>query len=85
MLDRLKRKYSAGGAAPLDQVIAFGEQVGERLAEIENRDAMLGKTSQAGLRQPRQFRAAAEKLTAGRSAAARKLEKRRRSTSISWR
>ena len=36
-LDRLKRKY--GGS--LDEVIAFGEDVSRKLAEVEDRDEIL--------------------------------------------
>ena len=76
LLDRLKRKYSGEGElAPLDQVIAFGEEVGQRLAEVEGRDAMLGKLRERVSTAAAMFRAAAEKLTETRSAAAHKLEK----------
>ena len=39
LLDRLKRKYGAD----LAEVIAYGHQVREKLAEIENRDQLLGE------------------------------------------
>ena len=71
LLDRLKRKY--GGT--LAEVIAFGEEVAGKLAEIENRDEIL-KALRADLaRAGVAYQNAARVLTADRSAAARKLEK----------
>ena len=69
--DRLKRKYGATVA----DIIAFGEDVARKLAEVEDRDELLktlrlevDKTSAA-------YRAAAASLTTDRKAAAAKLAK----------
>lgn len=70
-LDRLKRKYGANVA----EILAFGEEVARKLAEVEDRDELLktlrvevDKTSTA-------YRAAAAALTSERKAAAAKLAK----------
>jgi DNA repair protein RecN (Recombination protein N) len=71
LLDRLKRKYGA----TLAEVIAFGEDVARKLAEIENRDEIL-KALRADLDKAAvAYRASARALTAERAAAAKKLEK----------
>jgi DNA repair protein RecN (Recombination protein N) len=70
-IDRLKRKYGKTVA----EVIAFGEDVAGKLAEVEDRDGIL-KTLQAELAQAAAaYRAAAAVLSAGRKAAAEKLAK----------
>jgi DNA repair protein RecN (Recombination protein N) len=70
-LDRLKRKYGA----TLAVVIAFGEDVARRLAEVENRDEII-KALRADLdRAAEAYRDAAHSLHAERVAAAKKLEK----------
>lgn len=70
-LDRLKRKYGA----TLSEVIAFGEDVACKLAEVENRDEIL-KALRVDLDLATQrYRAAAQTLNQDRGAAARKLEK----------
>jgi DNA repair protein RecN (Recombination protein N) len=74
LLDRLKRKYASHGA-PVEEVIAFGEDVAGKLDEIENRDAVI-----AGLRKELAaaagiYRSAATALTTQRKTAAAKLEK----------
>jgi DNA repair protein RecN (Recombination protein N) len=71
LLDRLKRKYGATVA----DVIAYGEEVARKLAEVENRDELL-KTLRAQLAQAAGiYRQTAETLHAERVTAARKLEK----------
>jgi DNA repair protein RecN (Recombination protein N) len=71
VLDRLKRKYGKTVA----EVIAFGEDVGRKLAEVEDRDEILKalraelETAAAG------YRAAAGALHRERKAAAGKLAK----------
>ncbi len=71
ILDRLRRKYGAS----LADVIAYGEQAAQKLAEIENRDELLKslRTQLAGAEQD--YRAVAGALTAERQKAARALEK----------
>ncbi|MBB6143446.1 DNA repair protein RecN (Recombination protein N) [Silvibacterium bohemicum] len=70
-LGRLKRKYGT----TLADVIAHGEEVAQKLAEIENRDEIL-KTLRADLdRAAQAYREAAQALHAEREAAAKKLEK----------
>ena len=71
LLDRLKRKYGQ----TLAEVIAFGEDVARKLAEIENRDETL-KSLRADLdKAAAAYKSAARALTADRLAAAKKLEK----------
>jgi DNA repair protein RecN (Recombination protein N) len=70
-LDRLKRKYGA----TLAEVIAYGEEVAQKLSEIENRDEIV-KTLRADLaRAAQSYREAAQSLHNDRVAAAKKLEK----------
>jgi DNA repair protein RecN (Recombination protein N) len=69
LLDRLKRKY---GKTVLE-VIAFGEDVAHKLAEVEDRDEIL-KTLRAELATAAAtYRAAASALSAERKTAANKL------------
>lgn len=71
LLDRIKRKYGS----TLADVIAFGEEVSRKLAEIENRDEIL-KSLRADLEKAAAaYQSAARALTAERVAAAKKLEK----------
>ncbi len=75
-LDRLKRKYGGAGASQtLAQVMRFGEDVARRLAEVENRDELLAELRVRQERDAAEYRAAAGKLTAARTAAAARLEK----------
>ncbi|HEV2272743.1 MAG TPA: DNA repair protein RecN [Acidobacteriaceae bacterium] len=71
LLERLKRKYGK----TIAEVIAYGEQVREKLAEIENRDQLLLELQAAREKAAEAFRAAARQLTAARKAAAGRLEK----------
>ncbi len=71
LLDRLKRKYGKTVA----EVIAFGEDVARKLAEVEDRDEIL-KTLRADLEQAAaEYQKAATALTAQRQSAAAKLAK----------
>ena len=71
VLDRLKRKYGKTVA----EVIAFGEEVGRKLAEVEDRDEIL-KALRAELDEAAvAYRAAASAISADRKAAADKLAK----------
>jgi DNA repair protein RecN (Recombination protein N) len=71
LLDRLKRKYGTN----LDEVIAYGEDVAQKLAEIENRDKIL-KTLRGDLAHTGEaYKTAAHSLSSERAAAAKKLEK----------
>jgi len=71
LLDRLKRKYGK----TITEVIAFGEEVSRKLAEVEDRDEIL-KTLRAELNTAAAaYRVAAQALTAERKAAATRLAK----------
>jgi DNA repair protein RecN (Recombination protein N) len=70
-LDRLKRKYGQ----TLAEVIAFGAEAARRLAEVENRDALLLELKAKEVQDAAAYRAAATQLTAVRTEAARRLEK----------
>ncbi len=70
-LDRLKRKYGA----TLGEVIRFGEEAARRLAEVENRDALLAELKAQEAKDAGAYRRAAKELTAARGAAAGRLEK----------
>jgi DNA repair protein RecN (Recombination protein N) len=70
-MDRLKRKYGRS----LAEVMAFGDDVQQKLSDLENRDAVL-----AGLREKLKaaaeaYRAEAKKVNKHRAAAAKQLEK----------
>ncbi len=68
-LDRLKRKYGA----TLAEVVAYGEQVAGKIADIENRDELVKELRVELARAEEAYRAAARGLTAERRAAAGKL------------
>ena len=71
LIDRLKRKYGKTAA----EVIAFGEDVAQKLAEVEDRDEIL-KTLRADLdAAAKEYRRVAAALTAERTAAAARLAK----------
>jgi DNA repair protein RecN (Recombination protein N) len=71
LIDRLKRKYGKTAA----EVIAFGEDVAGKLAEVEDRDEIL-KTLRADLdAAAKEYRRVAAALTAERTAAAARLAK----------
>jgi DNA repair protein RecN (Recombination protein N) len=70
-LTRLKRKYGS----TLVEVLAHGQDVAAKLAEVENRDQLLVELRAARGKAADAFRMAAAQLTAERAAAAGKLEK----------
>jgi DNA repair protein RecN (Recombination protein N) len=71
LMDRLKRKYGK----TIAEVVAFGEGVARKLAEVEDRDEIL-KTLRAELDTAgAAYRVAAKALTAERKAAATRLAK----------
>ena len=70
-LDRLKRKYGA----TIAEIVAFAEDVARKLAEVEDRDEIL-KTLRAELESAaKEYRSAAQALSAERLAAAIRLAK----------
>ena len=71
VLNRLKRKYGSS----LADVLAHGQEVSAKLAEVENRDQLLVDLRADQARAAEAYRAVAAELTAARTAAARKLEK----------
>jgi DNA repair protein RecN (Recombination protein N) len=70
-LDRLKRKYGQ----TLAEVISFGAEAARRLAEVENRDALLAELKSQQTKDAATYRKAASELTVARTAAAARLEK----------
>ena len=70
-LDRLKRKYGS----TIAEVIAFGEDVTQKLAEVEDRDEILKQLRASVVDARAQYVAAAQSLSAARQAAAGKLAK----------
>lgn len=71
VLDRLKRKYGRA----LAEVLAYAEDVAVKLAEIENRDAMIAAAKQRVAETEHIYTCVAEDLTEARMAAARRLER----------
>jgi DNA repair protein RecN (Recombination protein N) len=71
LLERLKRKYGA----TLAEVIAYGEEVAGKLAEIENRDESLKKLNTELVQAAEVYRLAAVALSGERESAAKRLEK----------
>jgi len=70
LLDRLKRKYGP----TLDEVIQFGADVAQKLAEVENKDEILRELRAEMAKAAEAFLQAARALSKKRSDAARKLE-----------
>jgi DNA repair protein RecN (Recombination protein N) len=70
-LNRLKRKYGS----TLAQVLAHGQEVAAKLAEVENRDQLLLELRAVRAKAADAYRLAAAEITAERTAAGRKLEK----------
>jgi DNA repair protein RecN (Recombination protein N) len=68
-LDRLKRKYGK----TIAEVIAFGEEVERKLAEVEDRDEILKALRAVLDKSAAEYRETASALSAQRKAAARKL------------
>ena len=71
LLDRLKRKYGETVAG----VMAFGEDVARKLAEVEDRDEILKQLRAEVAQSATAYRAAAAGLSTARTAAAAKLAK----------
>jgi DNA repair protein RecN (Recombination protein N) len=71
LLDRLKRKYGH----TIDEVIVFGKDVAQKLAEVEDRDEILETLRAALEAAASEYRKAASALTAQRKSAATKLAK----------
>jgi DNA repair protein RecN (Recombination protein N) len=71
LLDRLKRKYGH----TIDEVIAFGEDVAQKLSEVEDRDEILKQLRTALEKSAAQYRNEATELSTARKAAATKLGK----------
>lgn len=72
VLDRLKRKYGPR----LEDVIALGEELGQKLDEMENKDEVLRRLREDLAKAAEQYLFAARALSRLRYEAARKLEKR---------
>lgn len=70
-LDRLKRKYGT----TLEDVIAYGEEIAQKLSEVENRDEVVKKLRSDLELSANVYRKAAKTLHEDRITAARKLEK----------
>jgi DNA repair protein RecN (Recombination protein N) len=70
-LDRLKRKYGP----TLDDVIAFGKGVAQKLSEVENKDEILRELRSELASAAEKYMNAARGLSKKRQVAARKLEK----------
>jgi DNA repair protein RecN (Recombination protein N) len=70
-LDRLRRKYGSS----LAEVMAFGVDVAGKLADLENRDARLAELEKELTLAATKYMVLARKLSAERSAAAKKLAK----------
>ena len=71
VIDRLKRKYGAS----VEEVIAYGDDVAQKLNEIENKDEVLRKLNQELAPAAQKYLAAARAVSKQRFEAARKLEK----------
>jgi DNA repair protein RecN (Recombination protein N) len=71
LLDRLKRKYGP----TLDDVIKFGEQVAQKLSELENKDEVLRALNQDLARAASEYLGLARSLSKKRREAAHRLEK----------
>jgi DNA repair protein RecN (Recombination protein N) len=69
-LDRLKRKYGS----TLGEVIAFGAEAAAKLAEVENRDALVAELTAKQAVDAETYRVAAAALSDARATAAKKLE-----------
>jgi DNA repair protein RecN (Recombination protein N) len=72
LLDKLKRKYGASVA----EVMAYGQEVAQKLAEVDNRDELLRTLHRELDAAAAVYRAAAETLTAERQKAAARLARR---------
>ncbi len=71
LIDRLKRKYGR----PLDEVIAYGDDIGRKLSEVENRDDILRTLRKDLAFAAEEYLRAARALSRHRKQAARRLER----------
>jgi len=71
LIDRLKRKYGP----TLDDVIHFGVDVSQKLAEVENKDEILQQLRGESAKAADEYLRAARALSKKRAEAARRLEK----------
>jgi DNA repair protein RecN (Recombination protein N) len=71
LLDKMKRKYGPA----LDQVIAYGQDAGRKLSEMENKDQVLGELRAQMAVAAERYRKAARGVSRKRSESAQKLEK----------
>ncbi len=71
VIDRLKRKYGSSA----EEIIAFGEDLAQKLNEVENRDEILRKLRSEAANAAQQYLSEARAISRARAAAARKLEK----------
>jgi DNA repair protein RecN (Recombination protein N) len=70
-IDRLKRKYGSSA----EEIIAFAEDLGKKLNEVENRDEILRDLRKQLAAAAQEYLTEARSIAATRTAAARKLEK----------
>jgi len=70
-IDRLKRKYGNS----VEEILAFGEDLTQKLDEIENRDEILRGLKKQLAAKAQDYLAEAQAISRTRAAAARKLEK----------
>jgi DNA repair protein RecN (Recombination protein N) len=71
LLDRLKRKYGA----TVDDAIAFGADVSERISEIENRDEVLADLRKQLAAAAEKYLAAAREISIKRKTVAKELQR----------
>src|SRR5438270_6590642 len=70
-IDRLKRKYGSS----VEEILAFGDDLTQKLNEIENRDEILRNLRKELALTAQDYLAEAQSISRNRAAAARKLEK----------
>jgi DNA repair protein RecN (Recombination protein N) len=70
-IDRLKRKYGSSA----EEILAFGEELTQKLNEVENRDEILRKLRNELANASQLYLSEARSISRARAAAARKLEK----------
>jgi DNA repair protein RecN (Recombination protein N) len=71
LLDRLKRKYGPA----VENVISYGEEVAQKISEVENRDEILAQLRQSLAKAAAEYVKAARSISKLRHASAQKLEK----------
>ncbi len=69
-IEKLKRKYGAG----VDEVLAYGEDVGKRLEQIQSLETTIAEVEERQRDAAEQYTAEAQKLSAGRRESASRLE-----------